>query len=725
MPINIKSEYKEPENYNPTGEEKDVCEYLKERIPILKETKKNILNNFDFEQLMKDADKEYIPHNLRETKSSSVMLIQDEIKGLRGSRVVPIGDTQEDWRSDVSEPILLSKIQTAISILIDQNPEATFKALNDKFKKNTQFAYGLWKRSWSVAKSKHQMKLIVSDLAKYGWAIGRTYPRYIARKGKVLTEINDDAPEKNKYEEVNIVQYNDIFRERLDPHKTWIDDMANLVDPWSMSDWYYEKDYSWDGFLAEFGDYKNIKYVKKGGKEKEEEDNDATEMRDDIITVGFYESIDKDLYAIRIPSQDLTLYYSPLPNDKKKLSCWWTVWNIRDPKTPYGIGIYEIMRNDKVLYDRVKNMTVDQLVMAIYPMLFYSGAGGLTNQGDMTISPAVIKQKAPGTTIEQTKIDYDQRGWESLNLIREQLDETSGITKNLSGDSEAKTLGQSLQDKEGSLKKLSVPLKNIAQMLEEEAFISLSWMKQIYSIPEIKKFASEEQIQEYVDESGRLAQNVIPSKVNQETGEPEEMQADFFPQMEMGLEDRDGVLVESKENRFFNLGTDIGLDQLDWEGMIEVKHDSMLSPTPELERQRKMELFNLLQPVVAQIAMTLGQGQVDIALALAKPAYQILEIQNEKPQLWLPDELIKALEDPEAYKAQKEQEIMAQQQQQMQMEAMAGEKAKSANSIFLPKEKTGGGQVGGQPQPSPTVVPPGQVSNPVADTMKTMGKMGV
>lgn len=721
MVVNIKKEDRIVDAYNPTGEELEVNDYLKLRIPILKETKKNILDGFNFEQLMKDADKEYIPHNLRENKSSSVVLVQDEIKGLRGSRVVPIGDSQEDWRSDVSEPTLLSKVQTALSILIDQNPDATFKALNDKFKKNTQFAYGLWKRSWSVAKSKHQMKLIISDLAKYGWAIGRTYPRYIARKGKVLVEINDDAPEKNKYEEVNIVQYNDIFRERLDPKKTWIDDMANLVDPWSMSDWYYEKDYSWDGFLAEFGDYKNIKHVKKGGKEKEELEDDATEMRDDVITVGFYESIDKDLYCIRIPSQDITLYYSPLPNDKKKLSCWWTVWNIRDPKTPYGIGIYEIMRNDKVLYDRVKNMTVDQLVMAIYPMLFYTGAGGLTNEGDMTISPALIKQKAPGTTIEQTKIDYDQRGWEAVGLIREGIDEMTGFTKQLSGESEAKTLGQSLQDKEGALKKLAVPLKNIAQMLEEEAFISLSWMKQIYSIPEIKKFASEEEIQAYVDETGRLAQNVLPIKIDPITGEPTEMQADFFPQIEMGLEDRDGVLVESKENRFFNIGADVGLDQLDWEGMIEVKHDSMLSPTPELERQRKMELYNLIKPSIAQIAMALAQGDVDLALALAKPDYQILEIQNEKPQLWLPDELIKALENPEKYKKQKQMEIAQQQQMMMQQQAMEQEKAKSANSIFLPNKKTtGGGQMG-----SPTAIPSGQISNPVADTLKTAGKMGI
>jgi len=718
LPINLKEIDRKIETYNPQGEEFDVCEYLKKRIPILKETKKSILDGFNFEQLMKDADREYIPHNLRENKSSSIMLVQDEIKGLRGSRVVPItGAGDDEWRSDVSEPMLLSKVQTALAILIDQNPDATFKALNEKFKRNTAFAYSLWKRSWIVAKSKDQLKLCVFDLAKYGWCIGRTYPRYISRKGKVLVEINDDHPEKNKYKDVEIVQYNDIYRERLDPHKSWIDDMANLSDPFSTNDWYYEKDYSWNSFVAEFGDYANLDYVKKGGRvlSEDEDDDDAKQMRDDIITVGFYESVDKDLYAIQIPSQNVTLFYSPLPNDKKKLSCWWTIWNIRDPKTAYGIGLHEIFKNDKVLFDRVRNMTVDQLIMAIYPMLFFSGAGGQTGDGTLTISPNTIRQKVPGTTIDQVDIKYDQRGWEATTQIQEDIDEITGITPTLQGETTAKTLGQSLQDKEGALKKLSTPLKNISSMLETEAFISLSWMKQIYSIPEIKKFANAEEIQAYVDETGKLAQNVLPLKTD-EMGQPIEMQADFFPQLEMALEDRDGVLVESKENRFFNVGADLDLNLLDWEGMIEVKHDSMLSPTPELERQRKLELYNLIAPAIAQIVLAI-KTDVDTALALTKPVIQILESQNEKPKLWLPDEVVKAMEDPEAYKAQ----LLIQQQEQMMMEQQHIESKQKIMSddiiskgppLFVPAKGE-----------APKVVGEGQITNPVKDSMNEMLKV--
>ena len=70
-----------------------------------------------------------------------------------------------EWRSSVSEPTLLIKIQTAISILVDQNPEAVFKALIDKYKPTSAIAKAIWKRSWNIAQSKEQLKLFIFDLA--------------------------------------------------------------------------------------------------------------------------------------------------------------------------------------------------------------------------------------------------------------------------------------------------------------------------------------------------------------------------------------------------------------------------------------------------------------------------------------------------------------------------------------------------------------------------------
>src|SRR3990167_784230 len=172
MPQLLDTQQRTAKSYSPEGEEQKIVDHLLKRIPVLKDTKKRILDDINFEDIMKLADKEYQPHNLREgQKKGGVMLIQDEIKGMRGSRIVPItGQEGQEWRSDVSEPTLLAKIQTAISILIDQNPEAVFKAVLKKYKPTSAIAEAIWKRSWDLAQSKEQLKTFIFNLAKYGWA---------------------------------------------------------------------------------------------------------------------------------------------------------------------------------------------------------------------------------------------------------------------------------------------------------------------------------------------------------------------------------------------------------------------------------------------------------------------------------------------------------------------------------------------------------------------------
>ncbi len=718
------------EGYSPQGEELDVRNFLDRRIPVLKDTKKRILGTIDFEQIMKDADNEYQPAGLNEKSNKGIMLVQDEVKGLRGSRIVKIGDDTADWRSNVSEPTLFVKIQTALSILIDQNPEAIFKATLDRYKSTTVLAHAMWKRSWDVAKSKQQLKLFVFDLMKYGWSIGYTYPRLERRNGQILRVLDVENPEKNEYDEKEITEYNDVFRRKLDPYKTWIDDMTNLTDPFSMDDWYREEDYSWDRFQREFGDYENAKYVKAGVREHApdpdtEEVNEETKKRDDIVTVGFYEGKNKDLYAIRIPAQNIILYYSPLPNDEKKLSCWWTYWNIRDPRTPYGIGLYELLRNNKVLYDRLDNMDIDSLTLAIYSMLFYSGPAGAE---DIVLSPGLIKQKLAGTTIDQIKLQYGGKGREGAQQQMERIDEVTGINPLLQGQVEGKTLGEVLHAKDAALKRLNIPLSNIAEAMEMDAYISLSWMNQIYSVPEVREFTELKELEAYEKEIGRQAVDLTSQRFSEEgnpialdrqalAAQSEPFMADFYPSLELSLDtDDQGNLVESPEARFFNIGHDTEKSALRWEGRITIKPQSVIAPSQELERQRKIEVFNVVMPVVEKMAMLFTQGMKQVALALYKPVKQILEIQDEKPQNWLPDELVVYAE------------MTPQERQQVdQMEAQqAAAAAQAAAPIFQsPEEAAAGGLPAAPSAGAPkadTVVPRNEVSNPMRKTLGEMGK---
>lgn len=716
--------------YSPEGEEKLILDHLKIRIPILKDSKKKILSDIDFEDIMKDADREYMPHSLREKKQdgTKVMLVQDEIIGLRGSRIVPItGKEGSEWRSDVSEPTLLVKIQTAISILVDQNPEAVFKALLDKYKPTSTVANAIWKRSWGVANSKEQLKNFIFNLAKYGWAPGRTYPKISQRDKEVLIELDTANPEKNKYKKVKITDYNDIYREALDPWRTWMDDMANLYDPESLDDWYFEKDFSRDAFELEFSQYSNSECVKFGQKqignsEEETDGNGETKYRDDVITLGFYESKRKDLYAIYSPHDDVIVYSSPLPNDEGMLSLWETHWNMRDPRTRYGIGLYEILKNNKVMYDRLDNMDIDSLVMSIYTMLFYSGSNQLVGDGTITVSPGLMKQKLPGTSVDQVKIDYTGKGREGAAQQMERMDETTGITPTLQGVVEGKTLGEVLHAKDAALKRLNIPLGNIASALETDAYLTLSWANQVYSLPEVMEFVDQKDMNEFMDETGRTPESTVTSS----TGA---ISADFPRVLDLSLDaDREGNLIESPENRFFVVGQEgkggIPKKSIRWKGKISVKAQSIVGSSQELDRQRKLELFNLVTPVVQAIAQSLAMGQFQSALTIAKPVVQILEIQNEKPEDWLPDDVVKLLENPEMAK---------QMEQQAQMAAQTAQKA--AQPLFVdpnapPAPDAGNGATGAIPTaPSSApmgidkVAPAGQVTNPLSKTLSEIGKV--
>ena len=656
LPIPTKEDLEKssvPSPYTPDGQEKQVQDHLEKRIPILKKSMKNILGNFDFAQLMKDADKEYVPHNLKEStqKTGSVYLEADETLGIRGARIVPItGNEGGEWRSDISEPTLFVKVNTALSLLMQSNPDAEFKATMKKYKATTNLAKAIWKRSWDIACSREQFQSFILNLAKYGWAPGRTYPRIVKRKKEVLTELDTEDPSKNKYEVRTIVDFNDVYREALDPHRTWIDDMSNMTDPWSLNDWYFEKDFSKDKFDNEFKNYANWSKVTPGAPVRDDNNSDVTEelnvdtiSRDDVITLGFYENRERDLYAIYSKKDKVVLYYGPLPNDEGMLSYWDAQWNMRDPRTRIGIGLYEILKNDKVLYDRWDNMTTDQLIMAVYKMLFYSGPTA-PGDGVIRVEPGVAKQKLPGTSIETVDVKFEPRSFEWLDRRKERMDENTGITPTLQGQVEGKTLGEVLHAKDAALKRLNIPLANICYAIEKDAYLTLSWANQIYSLPEVMNFADEKQLQDFSNETGR-SWDQLQVRPNGS------MMADFPRQLDLSLEqDREGNLIESPEARFFTMGQDVQHQDIKWKGRITVKGQSIIAPSQELERQRKLELFNLVTPIIQVITQLMAMGQFSGALAMAKPIVQILEIQDEEPENWLPDDVVKMIEHPELAK---------------------------------------------------------------------------
>ena len=618
--------------------EKEIEKFVKLRVEEMQQYRKDL----KIEKKWKEADVEYIPEEI-ELSPRRKRFETDETKGLR-TRLVPIGDATQDWRSNNSDPVLLSKIQTAISIIIDNNPEALLTALTKKFENTTALAYAIWKRNWSITNAKEKYKLFVFNLAKYGWAPGRVAPKLIQYSKEILTEVDQENPENNVYESKTLTWFNDIDRESLNPFRTWIDEQAKPYDDYSRNDWYFEKDYSWDQARIEFGRYGFEKLVPapKDLRQNYEEDqsksaeDDELKKRKDIVTIGFYENRAKDLFVIRIPKLGAILHYCPLPNDDGMLSLFDTPWVLRDASSPYGISLWEIIKQKKGLYDKMMNMTMDQLVLSIMKMFFYTGTNNLIGDGKMKIEPG------KGVQIVNGKVDFleipgpGKDSYEGLKMLRGGMDDDSGVTPTLSGElSNKNTLGEILHAKEGALKRLKIPVENIADAIEQDAYLTLSWSGQVLSTPEIHEFANEQEIKMYEMENGVRMQSAMPiGGLDPETGAAiGPYQTSFLPEISLALEKQGDKLIESRSERFFALGQDIKLDQIKWKGIFKVIPKSILASSTELEKQRKMELFNIMVPLLGQPPEL-----------FAKPIKQLLKVNEENPQDWLPDSYIQYLE---------------------------------------------------------------------------------
>lgn len=626
---NIKQLEEKPkeETYDPTADDRILQAFVSRR----QEEMKQYRTSLGIEKDWKEADIEYIPHEL-DFGSPRKRFETDQDTGLR-SRLVPIGDDTQDWRSNSSAPTLLVKIQTAFGIMIDQNPEAMLTALQKKYEPTTEIAYSLWKRNWSITDAKETLKLFVFDLLKYGWAVGRSHPKKITYKKSVLVELDSEDPSKNVYEERELTWFNDVARQRLSPYRTWIDEQTKPYDVYSMNDCYYELDYSYDDAKLEFGEYANFDKVKPDSRvsdtdeEKPGTTNDQEDLktRKDIVTIGFYQNRAKDLYVILVPKDKIILHNCPLPNDDGLLDIWQSMWILRSSDMPYGLSIWNIIKQDKILYDKMNNMTMDQLVLSIMKFGFHTGTSGVLGDGVIKIVPGQSKQITNGKFDWMVVPGPGPEAWQGLDHVAKNIDDNSGITPTIEGELTGKTLGEIQLAREASLKRLKSPLDNIAWAIEQDAYLTLSWMKQIYSTPEIMEFATKEELEAYNLEFG-VEHNELYQESNPETGEAVGFTATYLPELALHLEDNDGELFESEKSRFFQIGKDLPVEKLNWKGIFKVIPRSILGTSETIIKQTKMELANLLIPLLIQPPEL-----------VMKSAIQMIKINEEDPKDWLPD----------------------------------------------------------------------------------------
>ncbi len=445
-----------------------------------------------------------------------------------------------------------------------------------------------------------------------------------------------------------------------------------------MNDWCWRKLYKWADFQREFptDQYPRAARVQpKGGLTLHAEDNKPPEnpekVENDLVEVYFYENRAMDKMAVQANNEVIDMF--PLPYKHKDLSLVWAFWTMRSETCIYGIGILEAMMQDQEMYDKINNMSVDQLVLSIWKPYMYSPSEELDimnkylepGKGIKVNDPKNIQfMEIPGNTNEV---------YHRLEMIRDNIDESTGITKTLSGDIIGKTVYEAEQNRQAGLRKLSVPITGLETAMQNCWNLLIPLARQVYAQPEIK--------QKLTGPDGLKAYEAIMNSARPDLvqADPNGMVTTFQNRMmRMPVEiddDMNSIATDSDK--------DVELSEalLKWEGKLQVKAFSMLPEDPYTKREEYKELYLILYK----------SPNADIY----KLDKELVKMYNRNPDDLLQTEQEIAMRQQQAAMAREQQAAMAQAQG-----AVAGPEVTSQGAQMEQPAPTG---------PLPQDIPPAQV----------------
>lgn len=527
------------------------------------------------------------------------------------------------------------KIQTALGILIDNNPKYILEEDNPKYSANRELLKQLAQKSFRDTNSLGQLKLTIFNAAKRGWGAGRTFNRQLLHDGKFLTSI--DAKGNRAYTTKKVVKLDDIAYVNMNNFNTWFDEQTKPEDYFSTRDWMWREVWFIDDLKNTFPEveFPNMQFVHSGGDTRESiegvfsnqtTNNQGTSpqaQKPGMTEVFFYENQFADQFIIEM--NGVMVVWEPLPQNNKRLSCVYFPWHLRGDDTIYGIGVVEEMENNEELIDRIINMDMRQLLLTISPPGFYSGTEDFEDE-NIKITPGVLRRTMNPKDINFLQIPQgNASGIEKINWLKTQQDANTGITPTIEGAaplSSSTTAFQIGVEREAGLKRLRLPLKSIQYGLDWEFQNRIGLIQQTYSDFQVEHLATQDSINEYLEEVG--ADPDFYFIENEGVVGQEVFYAKKFRGQMLNLEQgEDGTFTESDSKSFFHIKP----EYLAFTGWMSTDISSLLTTSDELEKADTLRMTNMLVPIL-QLPKEIG----------AKLAKQMLLSANKEPKKWLPQD---------------------------------------------------------------------------------------
>ncbi len=596
--------------WNPQGEELKVWAQFRLRKEALKSSRFNVYGlNIDAE--MRRWDKKYF----------------------RKMADIPPSELDANQR-----PLAINqafgKVQTALGILIDADPNYIMESDNPKYDKTKYFLKALAEKSWRNTNSLGQFKLSVFNSARRGWFGGRTFNRRLFHDARYLKSVSDSG--KRAYETRLVTKLDDIGYMNLSNYNMWLDEQTRPEDFFSTRDWMWREVWYIDDLKRTFpvDMFPNMRHVSPGGDTRENIQgvftrnaaNNKTGIsplasKKGMVEVYFYENQYADQFIVE--AHGVMIIAEPLPQNNKRLSCSYGQWHFRGDDTIYGMGIIEEMENNEELADRIINMDMRQLLATISPMGFYSGTEDFEDE-NIRMSPGILRRTMNPKDINWVQIPQgNNTGLDKVAWLSEKQNANTGITPIIEGgipdQSGQVTAFQVGVNRESALKRLSLPLKSLQYALKNEFDNRIALIQQTYSDFQVEHLEDEKEIFNYLDEVNKDPQFFF---IENEGSPEEKFFAVKYRMANLNVEKSDdGSYIESENSKFFAIKPEM----LAFSGFTSVDETSLLTGSKALDQADTLRMVNMLVPLLS------GPMETN-----AKPAKQMIVAFDRQPKDWLP-----------------------------------------------------------------------------------------
>jgi hypothetical protein len=533
------------------------------------------------------------------------------------------------------EPIALSKILIATSVLAGKVPDAEVVG-DDKI--YNKAAYELWKRTWTLkgANGQNTLERTYQNLLTYGWAAWRTYPRRVSVKRSGVDKI----------------LFDDVYREPLDPDRTWLGISQNVGDYWTQFEVYYEKDIPKAEFFKLVPDalaYKKKKGFFDVGTTTDEAKEENQVLADHSYTIGYYENVLLNRYVVKCGKY--VIYDGELPNDDSYGSVLVARCFVKNILDPYGVGLYEMMRGNTALFTYINSLNAQQVEAEIFPLLF----GPQVQNGSNTYrrSPNVINPKNPGSSIDVVKTSGNvQQGVAFARDQKVSIEENTGVNNIVAGQNAESTLGSTVILKEAALNRLTPPRNSMMNALQTDAHIALSWIEQTYPVDKVFFIDKDDDIATFAKQNPDYFVQSAP--VQGDSGEIVGQVITASPNLRLSFDfTPDGKLLEGVPSRTISARN--LFQELDAHGhgksYIEfiIDPDSMLVPSMEIQKQSYMAISPIITNQI-NLIFELRNTDPEAASVQLRAFERMLKIQKEDIYEYVPKGMydsIMALEPPQ------------------------------------------------------------------------------